>query len=56
MVCRTSSRDPGTQRRPERGHSLAEEALGDSAELSPAVLDQIHLLAHHHVVKLLPLL
>lgn len=38
------------------GHSLAKEALGDGAELSPAVLDQVHLLVHHHVVKLLPLL
>lgn len=38
------------------GHSLAKEALGDRAQLSPTVLDQVHLLAHHHVVKLLPLL
>lgn len=46
----------GTPRRPGWGHSLAEEALGDGAQFSPAVLDQVHLLVHHHVVKLLPLL
>lgn len=39
-----------------RSHSLAKEALGDGAELPPAVLDQVHLLAHHHVIQLLPLL
>ena len=46
-------RDPGEGR---RRHALAEEALGNGAQLSPAVLDQVHLLAHHHVVQLLPLL
>lgn len=58
MVCPppASSQDPGTQRRPGWGHSLAKEALGDGAQLSPTVLDQVHLLVHHHVVKLLPLL
>lgn len=48
-----SNREPGIQ---QRRHSLAEEALGDGAQLSPAVLDQVHLLVHHHVVKLLSLL
>lgn len=46
----------GAPQRPSWDHSLAEEALGDSAQFSPTVLDQVHLLVHHHVVKLLSLL
>lgn len=48
------SREPGAQGPGE--HSLAEEALGHGAQLSPPVLDQAHLPAHHQVVELLALL
>ena len=47
---------PRTQGRAGWRHSLAEEALGDGAQFSPTVLDEVHLLVHHHVVQLLPLL
>lgn len=37
-------------------NSLSHEALGHNAELPAPVFNQVSILGHHHVVKLLPLL